>query len=146
MAGACSAVVRSSPPIDICACAAPSSTSGAPHTAGAASCAPSPGISLKECRPRRKENDVAENDETRKAGVGDTPPAGNQGGEGNEGEGPAQGEQRLDDAPARSHGAGDATEDDSDVEAVERGDAEDVGSRAEEVERAERREREAGEG
>jgi hypothetical protein len=139
-------VVRSSRPIDIYVCAAPFSTSAAPHTAGAAWRAPRPGVSPSERQPNRKERDVAENDENRKAGVGDTPPAGNQGGEGNEGEGPAQGEQKPDDAPAPSDGAGESTEDDSDVEAVERGDAKDVGSRAEEVERAERREREAGEG
>jgi hypothetical protein len=76
---------------------------------------------------------------------GDTPDAADQG-EGNEGEGPAQGDQASVDAPAPVNGAVNATEDDSDLDAVERGDADDVGSRAEEVQRADRREREAAEG
>jgi hypothetical protein len=69
-----------------------------------------------------------------------------QGGEGNEGEGPAQGEPAADDAPTPTHPAEDGPAEDSDVEDVERGHADDVGTRAEEVQRAERREREAGEG
>ena len=89
---------------------------------------------------------MAKGTEKRKIADGDTPGADDQGGEGNEGEGPAQGEQAAGDAPAPIHRSDSATEDDSDLEAVERGDADDVGSRAEEVQRAERREREAAEG
>jgi hypothetical protein len=89
---------------------------------------------------------MAKGFEKRKIADGDTPDAGDQGGEGNEGEGPAQGDRASGDARAPVNRVGNATEDDSDLEAVERGDADDVGSRAEEVRRAERREREAAEG
>jgi hypothetical protein len=89
---------------------------------------------------------MAEGTEKRKGVAGDSPGAGDQGGEGNEGEGPARGDQPSDDNPAPSNPADEGTRDDSDVEAVERGDADDVGTREEEVQRAERREREAGEG
>ena len=89
---------------------------------------------------------MAKGFEKRKVAESDTPGADDQGGEGNEGEGPAQGEQASGDAPAPLHRSHSATEDASDLEAVERGDADDVGSRAEEVRRAERREREAAEG
>ena len=71
--------------------------------------------------------------------------AADQGGEGNEGEGPDQREQAAD-APAPTHHADDGPAEDFDVEEVERGDADAVGTPAEEVQRAERREREAGEG
>lgn len=83
---------------------------------------------------------MAEDTEKREGAAAD------QGGEGNEGEGPARGDKASDDAPAPSNPAEKETRDDSDVEAVERGDADDVGTREEEVQRAERREREAGEG
>jgi hypothetical protein len=89
---------------------------------------------------------MAEGFEKRKVTESDTPDAADQGGEGNEGEGPAQGDLASGDARASVNRAGNTTEDDSDLEAVERGDADDVGSRAEEVQRAERREREAAEG
>ena len=89
---------------------------------------------------------MAKGTENRKNPEGDTPDAADQGGEGNEGEGPAQGDQASADAPAPVNRAVNATEDDSDLDAVERGDADDVGSRAEEVQRADRREREAAEG
>jgi hypothetical protein len=96
-------------------------------------------------RPTLQRARMAQGTEKRKIADGDTPDAADQGGEGNEGEGPAQGEQASGDAPALQR-SDSATDDDSDREAVERGDADDVGSRAEEVQRAERREREAAEG
>lgn len=89
---------------------------------------------------------MTEGTEKRHGEAGDSPGAADQGGEGNEGEGPTGGEQSSDDAPPPSNPAEDATKDDSDVEAVERGDADDVGTRAEEVQRAEQRERDANEG
>jgi hypothetical protein len=89
---------------------------------------------------------VSDDTDKRKGAAGDSPHAGDQGGEGNEGEGPTREQQPSDDAPAPSNPADAATQDDSDVEAVERGDADDVGTRAEEVKRAEQRERHAGEG
>jgi hypothetical protein len=69
---------------------------------------------------------MAKGTEKRKIADGDTPDAADQGGEGNEGEGPAQGEQASGDAPAPIHGLDSATEADSDLEAVERGAANEI--------------------
>ena len=89
---------------------------------------------------------MSEDAERREGGPDDSPGAPDQGGEGNEGEGPAQGEQATDGSPTPDNPADEATSDDTDVAAVERGEGEDVGSPAEEVERAAEREEEAAEG